>query len=51
MKLIKANQTNVVVLIEKINKINSISNGIHIFGYFSIDLGLNESYIFFKKTC
>ena len=50
MKLIKANQSNfLVVLVEKITKIDSINNGICIFGDFSIDLCLNESSIFFKK--
>ena len=47
MKLIKANETNFFeILIEKINKIDSINNGIYIFAEFSIDLGLKKD---FKK--
>ena len=49
--LIKAiDQANFLeVLIEKINNIGSINIKIYISGDFSIDLCLNESYIFFKK--
>ena len=37
------------VLNENINKIDSISNEIHILGDFNINLSLIDSYIFSKK--
>ena len=45
------NQSNFLeVLNENMNKIDSISNEIYIFGSFNINLFLNDSYIFSKKV-
>ena len=46
------NQSNFLeVPNENMNKIDSISNEIYIFGDFNINLCLNNSYIFSKKVC
>ena len=46
------NQSNFLeVLNEKMNKIDSISDEIYIPGDFNVNLSLNDSYIFSKKTC
>ena len=46
------NQSNFLeVPNENMNKIDSISNEIYIFGDFNINLCLNKSYIFSKKVC
>ena len=45
------NQSNFLeVLNENMNEIDSISNEIYILGDFNINLSLNDSYIFSKKT-
>ena len=46
------NQSNFLeVLNENMNKIDSIGNEIYILGDFNINLSLNDSYIFSKRTC